>query len=134
MSPLHDLSGPLHMHFIAARRAYGDYLANSRRFLFARNLRRINVSARALLLGRGYLLPPALQEDAAALIAHYDVWLTLWSEHRLKTRPTLDDPFVFENEFTYPKAAEARLEAHYAELCSGAAGRSGRAQPAQSTA
>lgn len=115
-SLLHDLLGPLHMHFLAARAAYRGYLENGRSFLFARSLRRVNVSARTLLMSRGHLLPRPLQEDAAALIAHYDVWLTLWDAHRKALKPALSDPFVFENSFTYPKEAEDRIEALFAEL------------------
>jgi hypothetical protein len=115
-SLLHDLLGPLHMHFLAARAAYRAYLDNGRAFLFAQSLRRVNVSARTLLMARGYLLPAALQEDAAALVAHYDVWLTLWTQHRRSTRPQQSDAFVFENSFTYPKEAEARLEALFETL------------------
>ena len=116
-----DLLGPLHMHFLCARKAYGDYLANGRRFLFALSLRRINLSARGLLLTKGHLLPAELQQEAAALIGHYDVWLTLWMEHRRQTRPGLDDMFAFENAFTYPREAEARLEALYESLSAQAA-------------
>lgn len=115
-SLLHDLLGPLHMHFRAARAAYRGYLDNGRTFLFAKSLRRVNVSARALLMARGHLLPPELREDVAALVAHYDVWLTLWTEHRRATQPALSDPFVFQNSFTYPKEAEARLEALFETL------------------
>ncbi|HEY0097262.1 MAG TPA: hypothetical protein VGB96_23250 [Archangium sp.] len=104
------------MHFLAARAAYRGYLENGRAFLFARSLRRVNVAARTLLMSRGHLLPPPLQEDAAALVAHYDVWLTLWDAHRKALRPALADAFVFENSFTYPKDSEGRIEALFTEL------------------
>ena len=116
---LGELLGPLHMHFLGARAAYRDYLANGRSFLFASSLRRINLAARALLLDKGWLLPEALQPCATALVGHYDVWLTLWEEHAARTRPAPDDPFVFENRFTYPREAEAQLERLYAELRGG---------------
>ena len=116
-APLIDeLLGPLHMHFLCARAAYADYLAAGRTFLFARSLRRINGSARNLLMAKGHLLPAELQADAAALIGHYDVWTTLWMEHRRLTRPKLDDVFAFANAHTYPKDSEARLEALYRSL------------------
>ena len=117
MSSLVDeLLGPLHMHFAAARAAYGDYLEQDRSFLFASSLKRINLGIRALLLGKGYLLPEQHQADAIALVSHYDAWLTYWDDLADRTRPRPDDPFVFENRFTYPKEAEQRLESLYREL------------------
>ena len=113
---LDDLLGPLHLHFLGARAAYRDYLDNGRTFRFASSLKRINLSARALLLARGELLPEELQPCATALIGHYDVWLTRWDEHAERTRPGPDDAFAFENEVTYPREAEQRLERLYEEL------------------
>jgi hypothetical protein len=104
------------MHFLAARTAYRAYLDNGRGFVFAQSLRRTNGAARDLLARRGYLLPAELHADAAALIAHYDVWTALWIDHRRRTMPAPNDPFVFENSFTYPREAEQRIEALYAEL------------------
>lgn len=113
---LSELLGPLHMHFLNARAAYQAYLEDGRSFLHACSLRRINVSARTLLLTKGYLLPEDLQPSATALIGHYDVWLTLWDELAERSRPAPDDPFVFENRFTYPREAEQALERLYEAL------------------
>ena len=111
-----ELLGPLHMHFRAARAAYADYMANGKSFLFASSLRRINGGAHDLLLARGWLLPEALREDAVALVRHYDVWTSLWDDLAERTRPSFDEPFVFENSVTYPREAEARLERLFADL------------------
>lgn len=123
MSPFQDqlpltavLLGPLHMRFRAARAAYASYLEQGRTFLFARSLRRINYSSRKLLLDNGWMLPEPHREHALALIAHYDVWLTLWDDLAERTSPRPTDPFVFENSVTYPRESEAALErlfAHY---------------------
>ena len=114
------LLGPLHMHFLVARAGYRDYLENGKSFLFASSLRRTNASARALLVQKGYLLPESNQSDAAALIRHYDVWLTLWDDLAQRNSPRLDDPFVFQNSVIYPKDAELALEGLYRQLSSGA--------------
>jgi len=115
--PLMDeLLGPLHMHFRGARAAYQDYLVNGRSFLWANSLRRLNHAARLLLLTKGYLLPRELQDDAIALVRHYDVWLTQWAELAERSRPDLDDIFVFESRVSYPLLAEERLERLYNEL------------------
>lgn len=113
---LDELLGPLHMHFASARAAYRAYLDEGRTFLHASSLRRINLGARALLIGKGWLLPEAMQADAVALIEHYDVWLTLWEAHAEATRPAPADPFVFENRFTFPRESEQALERLYREL------------------
>ena len=121
---LDDLLGPLHMHFLVAAAAYADYLAGGKSFLFAASLRRTNASARELLLAHGWRLPEAHRADAAALLRHYDAWLTLWDGHAERLRPAPGDPFVFANEITFPKDSQQRLEALYRRL-SGAGDKGG---------
>ena len=113
---LDDLLGPLHMHFQSSRTAYQDYLAGGRSFLWAQSLRRLNCAARSLLLAKGYLLPSELVDDALALVRHYDAWLTLWDELAERTRPGLDDRFVFESRVTYPRESEERLKRLYEDI------------------
>lgn len=113
---LDDLLGPLHMHFRVAASAYADYLAGGKSFLFASSLRRTNAAVRELLLGRGWLLPEDLQADAAALVRHYDVWLTLWDDLAGRSRPAMDDPFIFANAVTFPRESQERLEVLYRRL------------------
>jgi hypothetical protein len=119
---LDDLLNPLNCHFAKARVAYGQYSASGGRFKFAQELRRINLSARQLLVGKNHLLPDQWQADALALVAHYDKWLKLWTEHRSATKPRPDDIFTFENRHTYPKASEVRLERLREELLNPADG------------
>lgn len=113
---LDDLLGPLHMHFLVAAQAYADYLAAGKAFLFAVSLRRTNASARELLLAHGWRLPEELQADAAALLRHWDAWLTLWDALAERLRPGPGDPFVFANEVTFPRESQQRLEALYRGL------------------
>ena len=113
---LHELLGPLHMHFRAARAAYADYLGCGRTFLFASSLRRLNVGARRLLLSKGHLLPEPLRVDALALVRHWDVWLTLWEDLEERSSPRPEDSFIFENDIVYPREAEGRLERLYSQM------------------
>jgi hypothetical protein len=106
---VNELLGPLQMHFLAAEQAYADYLAHSQNFLFASSLKRINSAVRQLLLDRGHLLPEGHRGDALALIRHYDVWLTLWDDHHRRTRPRVDEPFIFQNDVAFPKSAQSKL-------------------------
>lgn len=105
-----QLLEPLHELLRAAREVYGRYMSEGKRFAFAVELRRINLEARALLADKGWMLPEASREDAAALIAHWDAWLALWEEHRSKLDPGPDDAFAFANSATFPKESAARLE------------------------
>lgn len=117
MQPLlTELLGPLHMHLAAARTLYGHYLEGGKRFAFADALRSTNIRARTLLLDKGWMLPEPLQADAAALIAHWEVWLSLWEAHRRATDPGPDDEFAFANDFTWPRESALRLEALYETL------------------
>lgn len=111
-----ELLGPLHMRFRAAKAAYRSYLEQGRIFLFAQNLKRINLSSRALLLDKGWMLPEAHRAHALDLVAHWDVWLTLWEELAARASPRSSDTFVFENSFTYPREAEEALERLFADL------------------
>ena len=104
------LLGPLHIHFLAAARAYGDYLENGKSFLFACSLRRTNASARQLLLTYGHLLPDDMQGHAIALLRHYDVWLTLWDQLAEEEKPSMEQAFVFENPVRFPREAQQALE------------------------
>ena len=113
------LLGPLGMHFLAAAGAYSDYLENGRSYLFACSLRRINASARELLLTCGHLLPDDHRPDALALLRHYDVWLTLWDHHSAALKPAVEEAFVFENAVNFPKDAQQRLVALYERISSG---------------
>ena len=116
---LHQLLGPLHMHFRAAHAAYAAYLENGKAFLFACSLKRLNLGARGLLLERGHLLPEALRPEAIALIGHYDAWLTLWERHAEQMRPGPGDAFAFDNDVTSPRRAEAAIEALFQATSAG---------------
>ncbi len=123
MSPPHphpglldELLEPLHIHFQSARAAYSAYLDEGRTFRHAGILKRINLSARALLLDKGHWLPPQYQDCAAALVGHYDVWLSLWDAHAERMRPAPGDVFAFANAATWPREAEQRLERLYERL------------------
>lgn len=113
---LDGLLSPLHEHFLAARTAYRAYLDDGRTFRQACELKRINLAARALLVDKAEMLPPEHQASAAALIRHYDAWLSLWDAHAERIRPEPGDVFAFANAATYPREAEQELERWYERL------------------
>jgi hypothetical protein len=111
-----NLLGPLSDHFNAAGKAYADYLQNGKSFRFACALRRINGSARALLVDHRDLLPEELQGHAAALVHHYDVWMALWDDLAAAGEPGMEDPFVFENPVRFPRESQRALLECYDQL------------------
>lgn len=113
---LQEALGPMHMLMLRAEGAYRAYLADGRKFIHTQVLRDSNEKLRNLLLEKGYLLPEERQADALALVAHLDVWLLRWYDTRDALRPSLDEPFVFENDHVYPREAAQRLKELYASL------------------
>jgi ribonucleotide monophosphatase NagD (HAD superfamily) len=84
---------------------YKEYLQTGKTFRHARILKVYNEKIRELLIEKGYLLSDDLQEDALALVTHYDAWLAKWNDLKEKLNPSPDEEFIFANEFTFPKKA-----------------------------
>jgi len=110
---LDEFLGPLHTLFRRSRQAYDGYRAHGQSFLFARIIKECNEAIRDLLLRHAHRLPGPLQDDALALIGHYDVWTVSWNDLRDRINPGLDQAFVFETLVGFPKEAERRLESYY---------------------
>ena len=102
MTPAVDSLRPLALRLALANRAYQNYLANGRTFLFASILRDHNWAARQIALEYGHLLPADLLPEVVLLIEHLDVWLLRWEELRAELSPGNDQEFVFQNAFTFP--------------------------------
>jgi hypothetical protein len=109
-----ELLGPLHMQLERTGRAYKSYLSR-RTFLEAKVLHQGNLAIRDLLLKTPHLIPPALLEDAARLVEHYDRWLEEYERLRSAENPDLETPFVFVGPegFRFPSDAEARFHEVY---------------------
>lgn len=110
-----ELLGPLSIHFEAADLAYNDYLDSGGSFLFACSLRRINASARGILLAKAYLLGGEMRSYAVELIRHYDVWITLWDEHAATNKHAFSDRFAFESALPFPHDAKQSLKRYLDE-------------------
>lgn len=111
-----EFTGEIHMQMKGSAAAYHNYLQGGKTYMHAHILRQYNARLRDMLLQKGYLLSEALQEDALALVDHYDVWMQKWDELERKLSPALSDEFVFPNEVTFPKTAAANLEKEFQRL------------------
>lgn len=107
---------PLLLCFLAGDQAYSKYMAGGKTYFFACELRRINASARALLLEHGHRLPAHARDTAVALLRHYDTWMRLWDDLSARQRPSPDATFIFDNPVRFPREARLALIALYEEL------------------
>lgn len=89
--------------------AYKNYLQNGKTFRDAIELKKYNSSIRESLLNNLKDLSPENQNDAKAMIAHYDVWTKKWNELQQKVDPRPEDEFVFQNDHHFPREAANRL-------------------------
>ena len=69
-----------------------------------------NETVRDLLLENGQLIPPELLVGAGKLIEHYDVWLEVYENERVKKKPEVGSIFVFAGPQGYPFPSEAERD------------------------
>jgi len=50
------------------------------------------------------------------LISHLDIWIEKWNDLENKQKPNIEDGFVFENKFTFPREAAQNLENEFLKL------------------
>jgi hypothetical protein len=96
--------------------AYNNYLNDEKKFIHAKILKTCNEQIRDLLLENSFLLSDTLQQDALKLISHYDIWIEKWIDLEQKRKPDLEDEFVFQNTYSFPKDASNNLENEYLKL------------------
>lgn len=108
--------GKLFINFNRSEIAYKNYLKEGGVFLHARILKECNEFLRHLLIENSYLMGEELRNAALDLICHYDIWITKWNDLYDKTKPKLDDVFVFENNHVFPKEAEQKFKEEFIRL------------------
>jgi hypothetical protein len=111
-----ELTGQIYINLKRSATAYKEYLQGGKTFMFAMILRQYNEKIRELILEKGYILPGNLQEDALALVSHYDIWMQKWDELKKNLDPSPGDEFAFPNTATFPKEAARNIEAFYERL------------------
>lgn len=106
-----QLLKPLCFLLQRSRMAYADYLG-ARKYWQAAVIRQANREIYRLLLTRAAYIPAPLEADAAALMNHYQAWLLQFGKHKKKTKPGLNDEFVFqrlEAQPPFPVTAEENI-------------------------
>lgn len=93
--------------------AYKNYLQDDKKFIHTKILKTCNEQLRSLLIENSFLLSDTLQQDALALVTHYDIWIEKWNELEQTQKFSLDEIFVFENKHTFPKDATIRIESEF---------------------
>lgn len=99
----------------ASAQAYRQYMAAGKTFRYAQELKKYNSTVIELLTMYQHQFSPALQQDAAALLHHYQAWTSKWEALAAERNFQPDEVFVFENEVSFPKQAQTNLEAALAE-------------------
>jgi hypothetical protein len=100
----------------ASGTAYKNYLAGGKTFAHALELKKYNSTITSLLVSNKHLLNQSQQQDAEALLFHYQAWKIKWEQLAASLKPQPDSVFVFENEITFPRAAAGRFEAACHEI------------------
>lgn len=108
--------GKLHINFKRSETIYQNYIDNKKQFLFAKILKRSNEETLNLLKDNSYLLSDELINDSIKLICHLDIWIEKWNALANKNKPNLNDEFVFENSFRFPKDAAQNLDKEFIEI------------------
>ena len=108
--------GRLYTNFKRSEFAYHNYMNNSKKFVFAKIIKRCNEESVSLLMNNSYLLSNELLAESVKLITHFDIWFEKWNDLESRINPNLDDQFVFENTFTFPRGAAQSLEKEYLEI------------------
>jgi hypothetical protein len=96
--------------------AYKNYQQHGKTYQYAKELRRVNTTMVVLLEENRGLLTWEMDEASAALTEHYKIWTTKWDELEKELSPSATDEFVFQNNYTFPKAAAQLFEEKYLSL------------------
>ena len=107
--------GRLYTNFKRSEIAYQNYINNNKKFIYAKIIKRCNKESVNLLMNNSYLLSNELLTESTKLITHFDIWFEKWNNLEKIKSPNLDDEFIFENTFTFPRDAAQSLEKEYLE-------------------
>ena len=116
MRDLIDFLGEVRTQLDRSHLAYGSYINDGNKFLYARILKSSNDELKDLLLRKTHLLPNDHAKNAVALIHHIDVWGTLWDDAYMKLKPSMMSAFVFENKVKFPTAEVESLFKYYDKI------------------
>lgn len=108
--------GKIYINFKRSEMAYKNYMDNDNKFIYAQILKSCNERILHLLIDNAYLLSDELIKDSMKLIFHLDIWIEKWNDLEKKQKPNIEDEFVFENKFTFPREAAQNLENEFLKL------------------
>jgi len=106
----------LQFHLSRGKRAYHDYMENGKLFKYAIIIKNNNLLIHNMIMREGYLLPSHLEKQLIDIISHIDMWLIYWNDLKGKLTPDLNDEFIFDNDFSFPKKSERALMGFMSDL------------------
>jgi len=106
----YNFLGEVCINLDRASLTYSNYIKNGKTFIHAKILKECNLKIRTLLLENAFILSPSLQKEVIDLISHYDIWIEKWNDLEKKSKPQLEDVFIFKNEYIFPKNAENKIK------------------------
>jgi hypothetical protein len=108
--------GKIYINFKRSEMAYRNYMDNDKKFIYAQILKSCNERILYLLIDNAYLLSDELIKESMKLIFHLDIWIEKWNDLEKKQKPNIEDEFVFDNKFTFPREAAQNLENEFLKL------------------
>jgi hypothetical protein len=108
--------GKIYINFKRSDIAYRKYMDNDKKFIYAKILKSCNERILHLLIDNAYLLSDELIKDSMKLIFHLDIWIEKCNDLEKKQKPNIEDEFVFENKFTFPRESAQNLESEFLKL------------------
>ena len=111
-----QLFHPVCFQLKRAEITYRNYIDRGQSFLYASVLYDCNCKIREQVFLNTHLIPAHLENDFLNLIEYLDIWISLWQDYREKLKPELQDRFVFENEFSFPRESSLKIENYLEHL------------------
>jgi hypothetical protein len=111
-----EFLGQVVINIKRAEIAYANYMMDGKKFIYAKILKNCNEKINELLIENSYMLSQHLIDDCLKLICHFDIWTEKWNNLEKTLKPALEDEFIFENKFTFPKDAAKNIENEFVKM------------------
>ena len=93
--------------------AYKNYMANGKKYLYARIIKKANEAIIDTILSSITEIPEEIEDDTLKLLEHLEIWQEHWVKLDSELTPELDDKFIFENKHQFPKSAAQNIVSYF---------------------
>ena len=108
--------GELNIQIKRSELAYRNYMANGKKFIYTKIIKKCNEAILNLLVGHSHLFADDMIEGSLRMIEHIDIWMEKWIDLEQTKKPGLEDEFVFENKVSFPRDVAQKIEAAFLSL------------------